>query len=381
MKKICIIANGFAEEMMSAKLLKEIKIELQNQNPSDEYQLIGGSLVSTGKWFQEEGFDTFFVGGVSPSGGFPFRTIKGFFADLFSGVFIKPFVFRNEIKKLKDVEVLIVLGDTFLLWLSEVQKNVPKVFLPTARSNYIHPHNSIQKPQIKDHAMITFPRDQLTSDDFTEYGIESIFYGNLIQDLLNHNAPRIVSDEPIVALLPGSREETYGNLGMMLKIVKEIIAPVHWAFVQAGSLDSKKIDDVFVSNSWTKQDDTWTKGSSTVFVYKGSQFDSVALSCEFAISLAGTASEQIAGLRKPVIGFIGTGAQSTDGRMVNNHKLLGDAFIYERDYPNGVIQDINRLLNSPQEREDRGKVGLQRMGKAGATQKVAQYIVEHFIKK
>ncbi len=381
MKKICIIASGYAEEMMSAKLLKEIKIELQNQNLSDEYLLLGGSLVSSGRWFQEEGIDTFFNGGMTPSGGFPFRTVKGFFADLFGGAFISPFVFRNEIKKIKDIEVLIVLADTFFLWLAEVQKNSPIVFLPTARSNYHKAHNPIQKQQMKDHATVVFPRDLLTSDDFTEYGINSIFFGNLMQDLLNPNAPKITSDEPMIALLPGSREETYGNLNMMLKVVIEITTPIHWAFVQAGSLDSEKIDDVFVSDGWTKKDNTWTKGVSRVYVYKGIQFDSVALSCDFAISQAGTVGDQIAGLGKPVIGFVGTGAQSSTQRMIEYENLWGEAFIYERDYPKGVIQDINRLLNSPQEREDRGKVGLQRMGEAGATKKIAQYIVENFIKK
>ena len=110
-------------------------------------------------------------------------------------------------------------------------------------------------------------------------------------------------------------------------------------------------------------------------------FDSVALSCDFGISLAGTASEQLAGLGKPIVAFKGTGPQSTSRRMEDNAKLLGDAFIYEKSYPKGVIHQIEELINNEPFRKQKGQEGFVHMGKPGATKKIAEYIINNILEK
>ena len=391
-KNICVIANGYAEEIMASKLMSEIRKELQTQNKLENFQFVGGSLVSSGRWYEEEQFATFFTGGMTPSGGFPTRSLRGFLSDLGAGAFFTPFRFKNVIKGWSkyNLDIIIVVGDFLLMTLTipalKNNKSVPMVFIPTAKSDYIQAHFKIEKKFIKKYATISFPRDQITTDDFLEYGINAQSCGNLMQDLLDPKAPIITSKEPVIALLPGSRDESYGNLEMMLSLLPSIKTPIHWAFVQAGSLTQETVNEVFLHKSWkcTNPDadiPVWEKNSQKVYCYPSTMFDSVALSCIFGISLAGTAGEQIAGLGKPIIGFKGTGPQSTKRRMDDNAKLLGESFIYVENYPVGVTVEIEKLINNSQERDRLGAIGISHMGKAGATKSIAQYVVNNLLSK
>ncbi|MGL5956175.1 MAG: lipid-A-disaccharide synthase-related protein [Brevinema sp.] len=387
-KTICVIANGYAEEMMAANLMKELRGELQQR---DDYQFVGGSLVSSGRWFQEERFPTFFSGGMSPSGGFPTRSIGGFIADLSAGSFLNIFRLRSMLKKWSNynLDMVIVVGDFLLMMLaiSAIKnKNIPLVFIPTAKSDYIQEHFQIEKKYIKKYASIVFPRDQITTDNFLESGIEALYYGNLMQDLLAEHPTKVLADEPIVALLPGSREESYKNWALMLNLISMLDIKIHWAFVQASSLNLEKIEDIFRQHHWTlkgtsKDIRVWVKGIQKIYHYTSPYFDQIATSCDFGISLAGTVGDQIAGLGKPIIGFKGTGPQSSVSRMKEYEKLLGEAFIYEKNYPQGVVQAIKRLVSDPKERARRGAVGLERMGQRGASKKIATYIAEHILKR
>ena len=391
-KNICVIANGYAEEMMASKLMSEIRKELQTQNKLENFQFVGGSLVSSGRWYEEEQFATFFTGGMTPSGGFPTRSFSGFLADLGAGAFLTPFKFKSIIKGWSkyNLDIIIVVGDFLLMALTipalRNNKNVPMVFIPTAKSDYIQAHFKIEKKYIKKYARISFPRDQITAADFSAYGINAQYHGNLMQDLLDLKTPTILSKEPVVALLPGSREESYGNLEMILSLLPNIKTPIHWAFVQAGSLKKETVNEVFLHKGWkcTNLDadiPIWGKNSQKVYCYPSTMFDTVALSCIFGISLAGTAGEQIAGLGKPIIGFKGTGPQSTNRRMEDNVKLLGKSFIYIESYPRGVITEIEKLISNSEERDRLGAIGIAHMGKAGGTSSIAQYIVNNLLSK
>ena len=391
-KNICVIANGYAEEMMASKLMSEIRKELQTQNKLENFQFVGGSLVSSGRWYEEEQFATFFTGGMTPSGGFPTRSFSGFLADLGAGAFLTPFKFKSIIKGWSkyNLDIIIVVGDFLLMALTipalRNNKNVPMVFIPTAKSDYIQAHFKIEKKYIKKYATISFPRDQITADDFSAYGINAQYHGNLMQDLLDPKTPIISSKEPVVALLPGSREESYGNLEMTLSLLPNIKTPIHWAFVQAGSLKKETVNEVFLHKGWkcTNLDadiPIWEKNSQKVYCYPSTKFDTVALSCIFGISLAGTAGEQIAGLGKPIIGFKGTGPQSTNRRMEDNAKLLGKSFIYVESYPSGVITEIEKLISNSEERDRLGAIGISHMGNLGGTSSIAQYIVNNLLSK
>lgn len=405
-KIICVIANGYAEEMMAAVLMDAIRAELTKKHKQDETLLVGGSLVSSGRWYQDKRFATFFSGGMSPSGGFPTRSWKGFFSDLFSGVFGGPLKLADFVKGWAEnnLELVIVVGD-FLLLATAIpalkKKHVPCVFIPTAKSDHIQPHFKIEKKYILKYASQSFPRDEITAQNFREFGIHAEYLGNLMQDLLDPAAVALTAEEPIVAVLPGSREESYGNLGKILTVVGQIGRPIHWAFVQAAALDPQKVEETFLAKRWRKQSASpgvgqktaqgqdildglypkasWTNGTQTIYIYPGSSFDNVALGCCMGISLAGTVGDQIAGLGKPILSFLGTGPQTSKMRMKEYEKLLGEAFVYEKSYPSGVVNTLNHMLADEEWRKKLGAEGLKRMGQAGGAAKIAKKISDLYL--
>ncbi|MGL4394465.1 MAG: lipid-A-disaccharide synthase-related protein [Brevinema sp.] len=389
-KIICVIANGYAEEMIAANLMSEIVKELKKHGKDNEYQLIGGSLVSSGKWFQEKGFATFFAGGVTPSGGFPTKSLGGFFNDMNAGAFSVPFKLRDYLVKWGNyyLSSVIVVGDFLLMMIGAhvcKQQKVPLVFIPTAKSDYIQSHFRIEKKYIKKHATISYPRDQVTADNFREYGINAAYYGNMIQDLFDPNTTPLQKDDKIVALLPGSRDEAYKNIAMMLPFFRPIVTKVHWAMLIADSLDRKKVNAVFEAHDWTvsKVDDKVSvarNGGTEIYLYPNSSFDTVIASCYTAVSLAGTGTEQIVGLGKPVIGFKGAGPQSCHARMIANQKLLGEGFVYVEKYTN-VASVLQNLLHSPSSQEKLGLLGKERMGEAGGSARIAKDIVAKLLLK
>jgi uncharacterized protein (TIGR03492 family) len=96
--------------------------------------------------------------------------------------------------------------------------------------------------------------------------------------------------------------------------------------------------------------------------------------CDFAIAMAGTATEQCVGLGKPVIAIPGRGPQYTAAFAEAQTRLLGPSVILVQkpaqaaDVCQGLLTDPNRL----QLIADNGK---HRMGKPGAASRVAQYIL------
>ncbi|MGL4366794.1 MAG: hypothetical protein ACRCTQ_00705 [Brevinemataceae bacterium] len=385
---ICVIANGFAEEIIASHLMSEMRNSLRELKKEHMYQFVGGSLVSSGKWYQEEKFPVFFAGGVTPSGGFPTKSLKGFLLDAESGAFAKPFCLSKKVKEWAKYSLCltIVVGDVFLMMTSAGElkkKHIPLVFIPTAKSDYIRPHFRIEKMWIRKYANLVYTRDQITCDDFVNSGINAYYEGNLIQDLVNPQAEHIESNIPIVALFPGSRQEAAKNLKKIMTLVNQIEQPVHWALVKADSININEFTEILKEDGWFEgsfQSDVFifNKQERQLVIYPNRLFDAVAVSCYFAISLAGTAGEQVVGLGKPVIGFCGTGPQSTHWRMLDNEKLLGDAFLYERKFPQGVVTKIYYLLNRSYEVKRLGRIGLDRMGQTGATKKIAQKIISKY---
>lgn len=385
---ICVIANGYAEEMMAVVLMKAMRTRLKELNLDREFMFVGGSLVSSGKWFHDAQFPTFFSGGMTPSGGFPTRSWKGFFSDIKVGALFTPFKLARFIKNWggNGMELVIAVGD-FLLMVTAIPAlrtyDVPLVFIPTAKSDYIRSHFKIEKKYIKKYASTVFARDEITTQDFKESGISAYYCGNLMQDLLDRNTPTFSSKLPVVALLPGSREESYGNMGKILDLIELVKINAYWALVQADSLSRDKMAAEFSKRGWQLQNgsDTvkiWAKDDRIIHVYPGGMFDTVALSCDFAISLAGTVGDQIAGLGKPIIGFKGTGPQSSESRMLEYEKLLGESFIYERDFPYGVLNVIDLLLKDPNTRKRYGEQGRLRMGAPGAADCMAEKIISTY---
>jgi uncharacterized protein (TIGR03492 family) len=94
--------------------------------------------------------------------------------------------------------------------------------------------------------------------------------------------------------------------------------------------------------------------------------------------MAGTATEQMVGLGKPVITFVGRRPQFTAKFAREQVRLLGSA-VTCLDKPNQIDAVLKKILNDPdyfQEVLDNAK---ERMGGSGASARIAKYLTEQVL--
>ena len=107
-------------------------------------------------------------------------------------------------------------------------------------------------------------------------------------------------------------------------------------------------------------------------------FETVLHDSTLVVGMSGTANEQAVGMGRPVVSFMGAGAQTTPARMIDQERLLGGAAVYISDFPEGVSREVSWLLAHPEERARRGAIGCERMGPPGGAKKIAEFLAEEF---
>ena len=90
--------------------------------------------------------------------------------------------------------------------------------------------------------------------------------------------------------------------------------------------------------------------------------------------MAGTATEQFVGLGKPVISFPGEGPQFTQYFAESQTRLLGHSVILVKK-PNNSSEVLKKLLSDKKLINSISKNGKKRMGKSGASKRIAKYLV------
>ena len=91
------------------------------------------------------------------------------------------------------------------------------------------------------------------------------------------------------------------------------------------------------------------------------------------LSNAGTATEQITGLGVPSISLPGSGPQFTKSFAKRQSRLLGGSVLV-CDNKKTLIDNLETLLNEKDCRLKQVKIGMKRMGKSGASEKIVNYI-------
>jgi uncharacterized protein (TIGR03492 family) len=92
---------------------------------------------------------------------------------------------------------------------------------------------------------------------------------------------------------------------------------------------------------------------------------------DVAIAMAGTATEQFIGLGKPAIAIPGNGPQYNPGFAEAQSRLLGISLTLVNQ-PSQVLPAIQSLLKNPDILHAIAENGIQRMGRAGAAQRIAE---------
>ncbi|HEY9646569.1 MAG TPA: lipid-A-disaccharide synthase-related protein [Chroococcidiopsis sp.] len=411
--KLLCLSNGHGEDAIALRILKELQ-----QHPSHP-KLAALPLVGEGHAFAYSGISLAGPVKQMPSGGFIYMDGRQFGRDLKSGLLQLTLAQLNTVKQwARSGGTILAVGDIVPLlfaWWS----GAPYAFVGTAKSEYylrdevgLLPRpswfdqleswsGSVYLPwerwlMSRRRCKAVFPRDRLTTQFLNRWRIPAFDLGNPMMDglALPDGSTAYSPDAPdhimTILLLPGSRApEAYANWELILQAVQSVIESQRGRRLQlltaiAPSLDTAPLIQAIAAYGW--QADTpilstpdpaaalqFSQGRATLSL--SSDFVSGLHQSDFAIAMAGTATEQFVGLGKPAITIPGKGPQFTPAFAEAQTRLLGPSAIMVKQ-PAQVAAVIDALLQDPDRLHLISDNGQRRMGAPGAAQRIAHCLIE-----
>lgn len=266
-----------------------------------------------------------------------------------------------------------------------------------------------------------FPRDGLTAKILLKRSIPARDLGNPMMDGLEPENPvpaiyGVDLDLPemerslIFTLLPGSRSpEAYANWEIIIRAVVELIETYgDRKLLFLGAIAPGLTIDAFAQTldnlGWHRDRETKAQSQANssqlpvvnptaatarifvpqfpvAFTYRNATlvlnqhaFNDFLHQADFAIAMAGTATEQFVGLGKPAIAIPGKGPQFTPAFAEAQRRLLGNSLILV-EHPEKVVAAVKSLLRHSRRLKSIAKNGRRRMGEPGASHRIAESIM------
>jgi len=162
------------------------------------------------------------------------------------------------------------------------------------------------------------------------HGLDAVYLGNPMMDgLWQLQSPlSFDEDKPVLAMLPGSREEAYRNMAYILEVAQAIQYDhgCHLVWAKSPELSLTKFITHYPKNTWSfGPNGDWIRDVHGTLVHIVSHFPDVLAVADVVIGLSGTANEQAMHVGKPVYAFEGFGPQSTIKRFREQKALMGGA--------------------------------------------------------
>ena len=386
--RILVVTNGHGEDQLAVCLVDAVR----ERWPWFRIEAI--PLVGEGARLRAAGIAVPGPRVRVPSGGMVRPQIRTVVRDLRAGLLGQ---FRRQLRfvasRRDHVDQIIAVGDVFAGWAAgRSLPGKPLVLVATAKSEYIHGHSRIETWWMRRRADHVFARDERTAAALRRAGVKASWAGNLMMDAMAVTGaltlPRTAG--PVVALLPGSREDAYVNLGSLAAVLERVAASgaAVGLVPLAPGLDMGRAAAVLRERGWEPAerenagpavesvpggDAAFRKGRALLWVLEG-VFGDVLQAADVVVGLAGTANEQAAGLGKPVIAFPGPGVQFGPRFLRAQRLLLGDALVVAPPSPEAVAAEVRAILSDPARRERMAAAGRERMGPPGAARRMADAI-------
>lgn len=332
---LLIVSNGFGEDIIACNLIQAIK----KHEPNAIISCL--PLVGAGLEYESIELTPLIKNPTLPSGGF-IRNIKVALTDLTHGLFSQILKQRKLMKALSPtVDITICVGDVYCLVMGSYSNPSKCYFLPTAKSNRFMKHSHLELWLIKHYAKRVYPRDAETAAALQCQGIPAYYFGNPMFDNLCDTADQTQLSSkpsaPLIGLLPGSRQEAYDNLIVILNAIEflsqeQSTGPLNFVLAKSKNIDLNSLSKKLSATAWqlanadNKALITHKKNGLQIHITE--HFKAVIQQAWLIIGLAGTANEQAVFLGKTVICFPGTGPQSTPTRFKEQQKLLGEKLIF-----------------------------------------------------
>lgn len=387
-RQILFLSNGHGEDGIAVALIRELG-DLKDR-------ICALPLVGLGEEYIKEGIPVLEPRMVLPSGGFTRLGPRQLWQDLRAGLLS---LVRSQIRTLREmhkaISLVVCVGDVYPLLLAGLFVKRPMIFLATAKSEYINGHFPVEYWLMRKYCQKVFARDKATAEAMVNNGVAADFAGNLMMDILmqDHSVYPKKSSDPLICLLPGSRDDAYLNLGDLLDCVRIIVEERTCEFAVPlapglsfgeikRTIDLQRYGPACAFEEPSPREKSQgiegkiiMKNRVEIPVLKGC-FAGLLKSCDLVIGLAGTANEQAAGLGKPVITFPGRGVQFTERFAKAQKKLLGEAVCLVAPAPRIVAEHVQIILSDPVLYNRMATAGKERMGSPGGAAVIGQYIRE-----
>jgi uncharacterized protein (TIGR03492 family) len=424
--KLLCLSNGHGEDGIALRILQALQ---QQPHPPE---LAALPIVGEGHLYRHYGIPIVGPTQAMPSGGFVYMEGRQLVRDLQGGLVQLTLA---QLKALRNWThqggMVLAVGDIVPLlfaWWS----GADYAFVGTAKSEYYLrdeqgwlPRQSwfermerwsgsvylpwdrwlLSRPRCK----AVFPRDSLTHTVLQRWQIPSFDEGNPMMDDLTVSEKSHQQFEAILAslappeqsskapktrltfvLLPGSRSpEAYENWSIIIQSVSALIRvfgnqkQLLFLGAIAPQLEFAPLQSSLESYGWRAANEPLVQSldqrdpSFYMFErYHGKlilthAFNQCLYHADFALAMAGTATEQFVGLGKPALSFVGQGPQFTPQFAEAQTRLLG-AGVTLVDQPNRAPDVVTALLQDPDRLQLIQTNGLRRMGAPGAAQRIAR---------
>lgn len=430
MKLLCL-SNGHGEDAIAVRILRQL------QSFEGPLSLAALPLVGEGVAYKELGIPIIGPVRQMPSGGFIYMDGRQLWRDLSNGLLsltlaqlqaVRRWV-RGSPRKCKVLAVGDIVPLLFAWW-----SGAKYAFVGTAKSEYflrdevgVLPgyeweawSGSVYLPwerclMSNRRCQAVFPRDSLTAARLTWGKIPVFDLGNPMMDDLQPQQP--IADRPpeekrepdrklTILLLPGSRTpEAYENWQLLLQTAACILgsSSISLGSASRATLETSRREVILAgaiapllsveimgqmaeSAGWLPRSDRKSSYSqlhpATIYIQKHGTLILTAKGynqclhwADVAIAMAGTATEQFAGLGKPAIAIPGGGPQFTPAFAETQSRLLGPSLVLVQQ-PGQVADILEKLLRDPDWLQLIYENGRRRMGKPGAARRIAKNLTK-----
>ncbi len=345
-----------------------------------------------------------------PSGGFTFTSLKLLLEDWRSGLrqmcHDQFWAIRRAFSQSGGPDAVIVVGDIYALWatlrFTRRDGRKPPVFqyqplvsvrysmgmTPKDRLDrlnrvtvdaFIAPERRLMRSNER-----VYTRDEPSAAHLRKAGVpHARFVGNLMMDLLTPELDLgpILDGRPVVALLPGSRDDHLFSFPLMLQALEDtpevqalgafhvnlerIPLPTGWSWVAPNNLERVMSAERAALHS----------GGTRVPILRDA-FAAVLHAAHAVIGTTGTANEQAVGLGKAVIGFPTRGPQYLEPFAKAQQRLLGPGLILVNPDGPEIAAAVRRTLTDTASLETAHRIGPERMGGPGGALRLAKEVLE-----
>jgi uncharacterized protein (TIGR03492 family) len=375
---LLIVSNGHAEDLAGAALGARLRELLP------EIELRALPLVGHGKAYDKQEIGNLGLRTLLPSGGFAKEGLSHFIRDIGAGLFGQ---FAKQVSLLreeaKNADLILAVGDAYVVALCGLFGNKkPLIFVDGPKSVKIEGYYAVERWLLKKYCQAVIVQDQETANYLKTQKIPALFLGSWVMDYVavageDFGLPR---ETTVLGLLPGTREEAYDNLLLILDLLEEIRGEGLVGLL-ASTLDREKVAAKAAAKGWEFSPlaghgltgKLTSPHGMTVLIAEG-KFGDVCLRSKLIIGLAGIANEQAAAFGRPVVCFPGTGAQTTLRRWREIHKITGDSMMILEGDAEAKAEKIIGLLHDEQKLDEMARLGKLSKPRWGGVGRIAELI-------